>query len=111
MTARKQKEYLCGCGSPYGACCYWIGPAEELVILEIVEPACRASILAYFGCAAWSKNQASRYAVSQECAAEILAPTTEDGEPRDEWRWARIVPGDPLQYAIELDDDRRPIGR
>jgi hypothetical protein len=110
MTAKKQKEYLCGCGSPYGACCYVTCPLEDMVILEIVEPACRASILAYFnGSAAWTERDARRYAVFRESAEEILAPTTEDGKPRDEWRWARIVPGDPAPYAGKCYDDERPI--
>jgi hypothetical protein len=82
-----------------------------MVVLEMIDPANRASFLAYFhGETArqtgfmWMHGT-PRYGVCRECAADLLAEMNPNGEPNQERQWGHIVPGDPAEYADDVNDE------
>lgn len=91
--------YHCGCGEWMGEWCAWHGPAEDMVVVEYLPAAVRASHAAARNSGSWPRNGAVRVAVERSCADRLLES---EGDPNgwpDGCTWAAVIDADPRDYA------------
>lgn len=94
-----KKRYRCGCGAWTGEQCTWTGDVSDMVVVEYVPVAVRASARAAYGYDAsdmtpvFPVSFAERIAVERNCADLLLSDEAEQD-------WARLVDTDPARYTV-----------
>jgi hypothetical protein len=92
-----------------GDVCDWTGPAEQMVVVAMVDPSARGSFQAALRATAKERGfqdsgWLARVGMARECAEQRVAEKTQDGADNEEHLWACIVPGDPAKHAYEVDE-------